>query len=40
VFGADEAGEPAEVQRAKELLEATHWIQALHEPELVVLAPS
>jgi tetratricopeptide (TPR) repeat protein len=40
VFGADEAGGAAEVQRAKELLEATHWIQALHEPELVVTASS
>jgi hypothetical protein len=40
VFGRDAAGGEAEVQRAKELLEATHWIQALHEPELVVTAPS
>jgi class 3 adenylate cyclase/tetratricopeptide (TPR) repeat protein len=40
VFGADEAGGAAEVQSAKELLEATHWIQALREPELVVTAPS
>jgi hypothetical protein len=34
VFGADAAGGEAEMQRAKELLETTHWIQALHEPEL------
>jgi class 3 adenylate cyclase/tetratricopeptide (TPR) repeat protein len=38
VFGADAAGGEAEVQRAKELLETTHWIQALHEPELVATA--
>ena len=40
VFGVDEAGGADEMQRAKELLEATHWIQALREPELVVTAPS
>lgn len=40
VFGTEEAGGAAEVERAKEALEATHSIQALHEPELAVTAPS
>jgi hypothetical protein len=39
VFGAEAAGGGAEVERAKETLEATHSIHALHEPELAVTAP-
>lgn len=35
LFGADAAGGEAEVDRAHELLESHHWIQALKEPDLV-----
>jgi hypothetical protein len=35
VFGADAAGGPDEVERARELLERLHMLQGFREPELV-----
>ncbi len=35
IFGAEEAGGTDEVDAARELLERTHWTQALNEPNLV-----
>jgi hypothetical protein len=35
VFGPDAAGGVEEMDRARELLEALHWEQALREPDLV-----
>jgi tetratricopeptide (TPR) repeat protein len=35
VFGPDAVGGEEEMERARKVLEETHWVQALHEPDLV-----